>query len=47
VIVSFTPAERGQLKRGASIFAMAQRQPDGSLTAARDNVGLKGQVPPM
>jgi hypothetical protein len=46
-IVSFTPTERGELKAGASVFAMAQRQPDGSLTAARVNVGLKGQVPPM
>lgn len=46
-IVSFTPTERSALKPGASIFAVAQRQPDGSLTAARVNVGLKGQVPPM
>ena len=46
-IVSYTPVERSELKAGASIFAVAQRQPDGSLTAARVNVGLKGQVPPM
>jgi len=26
---------------------VTQRQPDGSLTAARVNVGLNGQVPPM
>jgi len=26
---------------------VTQRQPDGSLTAARVNVGLHGQVPPM
>ena len=47
VIVSFTPTERSALKPGAPVFAVAQRQPDGSLTAARVNVGLKGQVPPM
>jgi hypothetical protein len=47
VVVSFTPAERSELKAGASVFMVSQRQPDGSLTAARVNVGLKGQVPPM
>ena len=47
VIVSFTPADRGELKPGAQVFVNAQRQPDGSLTAARVNVGLHGQVPPM
>jgi hypothetical protein len=47
VIVSFTPTERGQLKAGAQIFAVTQRQPDGSLTAPRVNVGLNGEVPPM
>jgi len=47
VIVSFAPADRGELKPGAKVFLNAQRQPDGSLTAARVNVGLHGQVPPM
>jgi hypothetical protein len=47
VIVSFTPTERSALKPGAKVFAVTQRQPDGSLTAARVNVGLHGQVPPM
>ena len=47
VIVSFTPTERSELKPGAKVFTVTQRQPDGSLTAARVNVGLKGQVPPM
>lgn len=46
-IVSFAPAERSELRRGAHIFCVAQRQPDGTLTAARVNVGLKGIVPPM
>jgi hypothetical protein len=47
VIVAFTPTDRGALKPGAKIFAVAQRQPDGTLAAARVNVGLNGQVPPM
>jgi hypothetical protein len=46
-IVSFTPADRSELKPGAKVFLSAQRQPDGGLTAARVNVGLHGQVPPM
>ena len=46
-IVMFGPAERSELKRGSHIFVVAQRQPDGSLTAARVNVGVKGTVPPM
>ena len=46
-IVGFTPTERSELKPGAKVFVNSQRQPDGSLTAARVNVGLKGQVPPM
>jgi hypothetical protein len=47
VVVLFTPTERSELKPGASVFVNSQRQPDGSLTAPRVNVGLKGQVPPM
>jgi hypothetical protein len=46
-IVSFTPTERAELKKGAHVFSVAQRQPDGSLTAARVNVGLHGITPPM
>ena len=46
-IVTFIPAERGELKPGAHVFIGTQRQPDGSLTAARVNVGLNGLVPPM
>jgi len=46
-IVTFAPAERRELTRGAHIFCIAQRHPDGTLTAARVNVGLKGIVPPM
>jgi hypothetical protein len=46
-IVTFIPTERAELKKGAHIFCIAQRQPDGSLTAARVNVGLHGIIPPM
>jgi hypothetical protein len=47
VVVSFTPTDKSELKPGAHVFVNSQRQPDGSLTAPRVNVGLKGQVPPM
>jgi hypothetical protein len=47
IVVAFTPSDRSELKPGAQIFCVAQRQPDGSLSAARVNVGLKGQIPPM
>lgn len=46
-IVAFTPADRRELKPGAQVFVIAQRQSDGSLSAARINVGLHGQMPPM
>src|SRR6266481_1658395 len=38
VIVSFTPTERSELKPGAKVFTVTQRQSDGILTAARVNV---------
>ncbi len=46
-IVTFLPAERSELKPGAHVFVGTQRQPDGTLTAGRVNVGLNGLVPPM
>jgi hypothetical protein len=46
-VVLFKPAERAELKPGAAVFATAVRQPDGSLSAARVNVGLNGVIPPM
>lgn len=46
-VVVFGPAERSELKKGSHIFCVAQRQPDGSLAAARVNVGVKGTTPPM
>ena len=47
VIVSYTPVDRSALKPGAPVFVISQRQPDGSLSATRVNVGLNGQAPPM
>jgi hypothetical protein len=47
VVVTYKPVDKGELKPGAPVFVIAQKQPDGSLTAARVNVGMNGQVPPM
>lgn len=47
VVVSYTPAEKSELKPGAPVFINATRGADGSLSAPRVNVGLNGQVPPM
>ena len=47
VVVSVAPTERSELKPGAPVFVIAQRQPDGALAALRVYVGLHGQVPPM
>ena len=47
-VVSFEPASRSELKPGTPVFInAAERQPDGTYTAPRVNVGLHGQVPPM
>ena len=47
-VVTFEPASRAELKPGAPVFInAAERQPDGTYTAPRVNVGLNGQVPPM
>jgi len=46
-VVSYTPADRSELKPGAPVFLVSQRQPDGTLSAPRVNVGLNGQLPPM
>src|SRR6516165_563758 len=46
-IVVYVPGEKSELKPGASIFiAAAVKQPDGTLQAARVNVG-RGVAPPM
>jgi hypothetical protein len=46
-VVLFGPADRAELKAGAHVFCVAQRAADGSLSAARVNVGLNGITPPM
>ena len=47
-VVSFEPASRSDLKPGTGVFVVsAERQADGTYTAPRVNVGLKGQIPPM
>ena len=47
-VVSFEPATRSELKPGTGVFiSSAERQPDGTYTAPRVNVGLRGQNPPM
>lgn len=47
VIVTYVPGSKEELKAGARIYIPAAiRQPDGSLTAARVNVG-RGVAPPM
>lgn len=47
-IVTYVPGSVVDLKPGAKIFIVAAvRQPDGSFTAARVNVGKDGLTPPM
>jgi len=47
-VVSYEPASRNDLKPGTGVFINnAEKQPDGTYTAPRVNVGLRGQVPPM
>src|SRR5947209_20219760 len=47
-VVNFEPASRSDLKAGAPVFInAAERQADGTYTAPRVNVGLRGQIPPM
>jgi hypothetical protein len=46
-IVVYVPGEVSELKAGARIFiSAANKQPDGTLEAARVNVG-RGVAPPM
>ncbi|HZE61911.1 MAG TPA: hypothetical protein VE085_15305 [Burkholderiales bacterium] len=48
VVVSYEPATRADLKPGVPVFInAAEKQADGSYTAPRVNVGLRGQIPPM
>jgi hypothetical protein len=46
-VVAYEPAGKTELKPGAPVFINAERAADGSLSASRVNVGLRGQVPPM
>jgi len=47
-IVTYLPGDKTELKPGAKIFIVAaQKQPDGTLSAARVNVGRDGLTPPM
>ena len=47
-IVTYVPGTKDELKPGAKIFIIAaQRQPDGTLSAARISVGRDGLTPPM
>ena len=46
-IVTFEPGDRAMLVPGAHVMFGATRQPDGTLTATRINVGKDGLVPPM
>jgi hypothetical protein len=47
-IVTYVPGDRADLKPGAKIFIVAaQKQPDGTLSAARVSVGRDGLTPPM
>ena len=48
VVVAFAPGSAADLKAGEKVFvAAAAKQPDGTLTAARINVGRNGVTPPM
>jgi hypothetical protein len=46
-IVAFAPGSREDLKPGVKIFAITEKQADGSLQAARVNYGKDGVTPPM
>jgi hypothetical protein len=46
-IVTFAPGDKAMLKPGAKVFIGTQKQADGTLTAARVNVGKDGLTPPM
>jgi len=46
-IVAFAAGSRDDLKPGVKIFAVTEKQPDGSLHAARVNYGKDGLTPPM
>ena len=47
IIVTFTPADRADLKPGAKVFTAATKNADGKWTAARVTVEKDGVAPPM
>ncbi len=46
-VITFEPADRSLLKRGAKVFIITQKGTNGSLTAQRMLVGKDGMKPPM
>jgi hypothetical protein len=46
-IVTYVPGDASLLKRGAAIFTVALKKPDGTLTAARVTAEKDGVKPPM
>jgi len=46
-IVTFEPGDKALLKPGAKVFVGTTKAADGSLSAARVNVGKDGLTPPM
>jgi hypothetical protein len=46
-IVAFQPGEKSELKSGAQVIILVQKQADGTLTATSVNVGRDGVTPPM
>jgi hypothetical protein len=47
-VVTYSPGDKADLKPGTKIFiAVAKKQPDGTLQAARINYGKDGITPPM
>ena len=46
-IVAFQPGEKSELKSGAQVIILVQKQADGTLTAASVNIGRDGVTPPM
>jgi hypothetical protein len=46
-IVAYVQGDRSDLKRGAKVFIVATRQPDGTLQGSAWRVGRDGVTPPM
>ncbi len=46
-VVTYVPADKGDLKPGARVIAFMKKLPDGSLETSRVSVGRDGLTPPM